>query len=325
LLLQPLAPYLDRERVVIVADGALHYVPFAALPDPRGASDRGPATARAPLIARHEVVFLPSAKVLEVLRANAAPRKASRLAVAVLADPVFEADDPRVRPTAATRTAATAAKTERPASHDLLRAAQDVGLGSAGSLPRLPFSRQEAEAIAAVAAPGSVLRALDFDASRATALSSRLADYRIVHFATHGFVDDERPDLSGLVLSMVDAAGGPQDGFLRLRDVSSLRLPVELVVLSGCRTGLGREIRGEGMLGIVRAFMYAGAPRVVASAWDVDDRATAALMKEFYRAMMVSGRPPAAALRQAQLAILSRDRWQDPFYWAAFMAHGEWN
>ncbi len=323
LLLEPLAEHLDPERVAIVADGSLLYVPFAALPEPRRKDSGGNAIAP-PLVARHEVVFLPSVAAIERLRENAPPRKTRGLTVAVLADPVFERDDPRVRPSARSPRSAPPAATPPPA--DLLRAARDVSPGSPGSaFPRLPYSRQEAEAIASAGKPGSVLRALDFEASRAMALSSKLAAYDIVHFATHGFVDDARPDLSGLVLSLVDRAGQPQDGFLRLRDVHPLHLPVELVVLSGCRTGLGPEVRGEGLLGIVRAFMHAGAPRIVASVWDVDDRATSVFMKAFYDEMLTSGHSPAAALREAQLALRSRERWRDPFYWAAFVVQGEWN
>ena len=323
LLLEPLAEHLDRERLVIVADGALHYVPFAALPEPP--SKRSDATTVAPpLVARYEVVFLPSVAALELLRENTPARKTTGLTVAVLADPVFEADDPRVRRNR--RSPAAAGPTAARPDVDLLRAARDVHRGPAGSpFPRLPYSRQEADVIVSAGTPGSVLRALDFEASRSTALSSRLAAYDIVHFATHGFVDDARPDLSGLVLSLVDRAGRPQDGFLRLRDVHGLRLPVQLVVLSGCRTGLGVDVRGEGLLGIVRAFMHAGTPRVVASVWDVDDRATAVFMKTFYDEMLASGRSPAAALREAQLALRSRERWRDPFYWAAFVIQGEWN
>jgi CHAT domain-containing protein len=156
------------------------------------------------------------------------------------------------------------------------------------------------------------------------ALSADLAHYRIVHFATHGFVNDRHPDLSGLVLSLVDRQGNAQDGFLRLRDVYALHLPAELVVLSGCQTGLGEEIRGEGLVGLVRGFMYAGTPRVVASLWSVEDRATAALMSEFYRRLLGSSRPPAEALRQAQLAIRAQPRWRHPFYWAGFAFQGDW-
>jgi CHAT domain-containing protein len=267
--------------------------------------------------------MLPSVTTLQRLRESSrAPRPTPRT-VAVLADPVFEADDPRVA--SRSRSPQPAGAAVQPDA-DLLRAARGVGLGSTGTaFPRLPYSREEADAILEAAAPGTVLRAMDFDASRSLALSSRLAEYDIVHFATHGFVNDTRPDLSGLVLSLVDRAGQPQDGFLRLRDLYGLRLPAELVVLSGCRTGLGEEFRGEGLLGIVRALMHAGAQRVVASMWDVDDRATAVLMKAFYEAMLTSGRSPAAALRTAQLALRSWERWRDPFYWAAFVVEGEWN
>ena len=325
LLLDPLADHLRLDRIAIVADGGLQYVPFAALPEPRSQRTDGDASAIAPLLVDgHEVVCLPSIAALERLRENAPARSVARRTVAVLADPVFEADDPRVRPSAnATRTTGPAVSQPRA---DLLRAARDVRLDSVRSaFPRLPYSRQEAEAIVSAAAPGSVLRALDFDASRTTALSSRLASYGIVHFATHGFLDDARPDLSGLVLSLVDRAGRPQDGFLRVRDIDALRLPVDLVVLSGCRTALGTELRGEGLLGIVRAFMHAGAPRIVASVWDVDDRATAVFMKAFYGAILTSGRSPAAALREAQLALRAQARWRDPYYWAAFVVQGEWN
>ncbi|HET9317325.1 MAG TPA: CHAT domain-containing protein, partial [Vicinamibacteria bacterium] len=192
------------------------------------------------------------------------------------------------------------------------------------SFGRLPYSRREAESIAATAPPGTVLLALDFNASRAQALSTELARYRIVHLATHGFVDERQPDLSGLVFSLVDRRGRPQEGFVRLRDVYGLRLPVDLVVLSGCRTGLGQQVRGEGLVGLVRGFMYAGAPRAVAGLWSVEDRATAALMLEFYRGLLGSGRPPAEALRRAQLAVRAQPRWRHPFYWAGFVLHGDW-
>jgi CHAT domain-containing protein/tetratricopeptide (TPR) repeat protein len=318
LLLAPLAEYLDRERVAIVPDGSLQYVPFALLPEPH----RGGDAAAAPMVAGHEMVSLPSATALQRLRANSRASRNALVTVAVLADPVFEVDDPRVSAPGRGRPAAAA-----PLSADLLRAAHDVGLASGARrvFPRLPYSRQEAAAIAAAAGRGGVLSALDFDASRSTALSSRLAAYDVVHFATHGIVDDARPDLSGLVLSLIDRRGRAQDGFLRLHDIDALRLPVSLVVLSGCRTALGKDVRGEGLLGIVRAFMRAGAPRVVASLWEVDDRATAAFMREFYQALVVSGRSPAAALREAQLALRSRERWRDPFYWAGFVLQGEWN
>jgi CHAT domain-containing protein len=192
------------------------------------------------------------------------------------------------------------------------------------ALPRLVFSRREAAAIIASARQRTTLEALDFQANRTTALSKELAQYRIVHFATHGLLDNEHPELSGLVLSLVGPDGKPQDGFLDLQDVYNLTLPADLVVLSACETGLGKEISGEGLVGLTRGFMYAGASRVVASLWKVDDVATSELMAEFYKGMLSHGLAPASALRQAQLAMLKRSRWADPYYWAAFTLQGEW-
>lgn len=311
MLLGPLARHLEHERLVIVADGILQHVSFAALPEPEG-----PHSGR-PLLASHEVVVVPSASILKALRAAARPSSPPR-SVAVLADPIFEPDDPRVPGASGRR--------ERPnRDADLLRAAGDVGLpGGGATFPRLPFSRREADAIVAAAAPGSALRAVDFAASRATALGPALRDYRIVHFATHGLIDNDHPERSGIVLSLIDDTGRPQDGFVRLHDIYNLRLRAGLVVLSACRTALGRELRGEGLMGVVRAFMYAGAPRVIATLWNVDDRATAALMKEFYSGVLLERRTPAAALRQAQLALRRQPRWSDPFYWAGFVLEGEW-
>jgi CHAT domain-containing protein len=176
----------------------------------------------------------------------------------------------------------------------------------------------------AVTPEGKSLQALDFDANRARATGKELGQYRIVHFATHGLLDSEHPELSGLVLSMVDKQGTPQNGFLELQDIYNLSLPVDLVVLSACETGLGKEISGEGLMGLTRGFMYAGASRVVASLWKVSDAATAELMAEFYRAMEQEGMRPAAALRASQIVMWRTGRWNFPYYWAAFQIQGEW-
>jgi CHAT domain-containing protein len=194
--------------------------------------------------------------------------------------------------------------------------------GRAG-LARLPFSRDEARAIGLLAGAGT-LRATDFQASRATALGSALEDYRIVHFATHGLIDAERPELSGLVLSLVNDRGAPQDGLLRLHDIFNMRLNADLVVLSACQTALGKEIKGEGLVGLTRGFMYAGAPRVVASLWQVSDVATAELMKKFYTGMLQRRLPAAAALRAAQLELARDPRWASPYFWAGFVLQGDW-
>jgi CHAT domain-containing protein len=241
----------------------------------------------------------------------------------VLADPVFDARDPRVK-LAGARLVAAGAKQKAPL-REFERPFRDFGLvDERGELSRLPFSREEAEAIVAAAPAGSGLEALDFRASREAAMSAELSQYRVVHFATHGLLDSERPALSGLVFSLVDERGGMRNGFLRLHDVYNLDLPAELVVLSACQTGLGKEIRGEGLVGLARGFMYAGAQRVMASLWKVDDSATAEMMAHFYRDMFATKKSPAAALRAAQAEMLKQKRWRAPYYWAGFVLQGEY-
>jgi CHAT domain-containing protein len=295
---------------MIVADGVLHYIPFAALPSP---------DTRRPLIARHELVSLPSASVLAEMRRDLTGRKAAAKAVAVFADPVFNTDDPRLKPESDKSLRQSGRESS---SRDLERAMRDLGVGE--RFTRLSFSRREAQAIASIAPAGQVMKALDFEASRATATAAGISQYRVVHFATHGLLNSEHPELSGVVLSLVDRQGQPQNGFLRLHDVYNLKLPAELIVLSACETGLGKEIRGEGIVGLTRGFMYAGAARVVASLWRVDDAATSEVMKLFYRGMFNRGLRPAAALREAQVEIWKQDRWRSPYFWAAFTLQGEY-
>jgi CHAT domain-containing protein len=305
LLLGPVAARLRDRRLVVVADGALHYLPFAALPVP-GTRER--------VVASHEVVNLPSMSALAALRRQVADRPAAPLAVAVVADPVFEARDPRV--TGAGPRLALAALPD-----SLARSGRDLGLRG---LERLPATRREAEAIAALSPPDQTRLAVDFGASRAFVVGGDLARYRVVHFATHGLLDNRHPELSGLVLSLVDESGAPQDGFLRTGDVFGLRLGADLVVLSACQTALGREQRGEGLVGLTRGFMYAGAPRVVASLWMVPDGATAELMRRFYQGLLAQGRPAAAALREAQRSMAADPRWSAPYAWAGFTLQGLW-
>lgn len=332
MLLGPVASQLSKKTLVIVADGALQYVPFGALPTPviSGQSPVASRTARPLLIVDHEIVSLPSASVMSVLRRETAGRKTAAKGVAVLADPVFDKDDDRVRLQAKVQASPETTGKASDAGGQLPRdrlqqAVREVGVtGERGSIPRLPFSRQEADAILAAAPAGAVMKALGFNASRATATSAELQQYRIVHFATHGLLNTEHPELSGLVLSLIDEQGQPQDGFLRLHELYNLSLAADLVVLSACQTGLGKEIRGEGLVGLTRGFMYAGTPRVVASLWKVDDLATADLMKDFYQGMLKDGMRPAAALKAAQVAMLKNKRWQSPYYWAPFVLHGEW-
>jgi CHAT domain-containing protein len=298
-------------------------VPFSALPLPRpGGGGRRPS-APTPLIARYEVVSAPSGSIVHLLRRERAGRPAPFKAVAVFADPVFDVDDSRVpRQAQPGVTKAAGAPTPR---LDLRRAAVDIGLTADDvHFGRLPYTRTEATAIRRMVSPAPVLTALDFAASRATAISGSLRDFRIVHFATHAIVDAVHPELSGIVLSLVDEQGGDQDGFLRLQDIYNLDLAAELVVLSACRTGLGREVRGEGFLGLTRAFMYAGASRVVVSLWKIEDQATAHLMELFYRYMFRNRLEPEAALRAAQLEMSRQPRWRSPYFWAGFVLSGDW-
>jgi CHAT domain-containing protein len=235
----------------------------------------------------------------------------------VFADPVFEADDPRIL-TAAQTTPTTPRASGGSRPPELTRALRDVGTSG---ISRLLAARREARGITGLVPRADV--ALDFDASRANATLD-LRDYRIVHFATHGFADGQHPELSGIVLSLFDRRGRPQDGFLRLRDIYNLDLPADLVVLSACSTGLGKSIAGEGMIGLVRGFMYAGSRRVLATLWKVDDEATSELMIRFYRQMFENGLSASAALRAAQLELRGMPRWHLPIYWAAFVLEGDW-
>jgi CHAT domain-containing protein len=250
--------------------------------------------------------------------------------LAVIADPVFDRSDERLKSPAILATGNQQAQTvaladARSIEHLAEKSDDEPGTTTRRLvIPRLPFTRQEATRLLALAPKTSSLGAIDFEANRETVLKGDLSQYRYVHFATHGLLDSERPGLSALVLSMVDAQGKPQDGFLRANDIYNLKLPAELVVLSACQTGLGKEIKGEGLVGLTRGFMYAGAARVVVSLWNVNDKATAELMTRFYERMLKGGERPAAALRAAQVDMWRQKQWQSPYYWAAFTLQGEW-
>ncbi len=339
MLLKPVASQLGNKRLVIVAEGALQYVPFSALPKPvvgaqrpvvsKRTRNRPPLGAgrRAPLIVDHEVISLPSASTLAVLRRETAGRQPAPKALAVLADPVFQKDDERVKSVSLAQDSqrkepskAPTVVEERLIKH-LKKSSDQPGVLR---ISRLPFTAQEANQIASLVSESERKQAMDFAANRATAMASDLAQYRFVHFATHGYLDSERPESSALVLSLVDEKGEPQSGFLYAHEVYNLKLRADVVVLSACETGLGKEIRGEGLVGLTRGFMYAGAPRVVVSLWSVNDKATAELMSKFYRKMLVERERPAPALRAAQVEMWKQQQWQAPYYWAAFVLQGEW-
>jgi CHAT domain-containing protein/uncharacterized protein HemY len=322
-LLADVAPRLTARRLVIIGDGALEYVPFAALPDPRTLPPEGRSTGRKVLprlLENHEIVYLPSASVLSALRRK--ERKVPFMAkrIGVIADPVFGPDDPRYPRTP---------KVERPSTSPeeiggaLQRAASDTGISR---FPRLPFTAQEAEVIRELVPEKLRFEALGFAANPETAQGPDLKACRILHFATHGLLDTRHPELSGLLLSRVDEQGHlrKDGGFLLAHEIRNLKLTAELAVLSACETGLGEEVRGEGLVGLTRSFMYAGVPRLVVSLWKVGDQGTSELMRRFYRILLTRDNSPAEALRCAQLSMSRSPQWSSPTDWAAFVYQGEW-
>ncbi len=302
IILGPVSSKLGTKRLLIVPDGALQYVPFQILTAPvqtnPGSSETGETTASRALVLDHEIVNEPSASTLALLIGDTAVRKQAAKTIAVFADPVFEADDPRIN----SANPAGSLVPSQLQETDSQRALRDVGVAQEGGhIPRLQASRLEAEAIMSVTPWWSGFEATGFEASRATVMRPDIGTYRILHFATHGLLNDEHPELSGVVLSLFDEKGQRQEGFLRLHDIYNLKLPVDL-----------------------RGFMYAGASSVVASLWKVDDDATAELMRYFYVFMLKDGLSPAAALRKAQISMSQQKRWQSPYYWSGFIIQGQY-
>lgn len=300
MLLSPVADKLKGQRLAIVADGKLHRLPFGALPWGRGASI-------APLLANHEIVNLSSASSLAIQRQQKRNRSRAAKKIAVFADPVFSKRDPRL----SGETASTASQ----------NALLDLFREGCQSLDRLPYTRTEAENILSLVPDDQEFFAVDFAADRAAATDDKMAQYQILHLSTHGCIQDN-PQLSGLALSLYDENGTQQDGFLRLQDIYNLKLNADLVVLSACQTGIGEEISGEGVVGLTRGFMYAGAKQVTVSLWNVSDIATANLMSDYYKNMLSEGKSPAAALREAQLQMWRAGEY--PYKWAAFTIQGDW-
>jgi CHAT domain-containing protein len=332
MVLAPVARELGNKRLVIVADDVLHFIPFGALPVVSGGASSTNRQRRAtrPLIEDHEIVNLPSASTLAVIRGEVAGRNRAPKSVVALADPVFMKNDERVKKDKdalkkVPKPDNEAAAREESIDRQLVKATEDTGVASEGLyVPRLPGTRQEAEQIVAMVPTIERRLALDFAASRDTATSAELSQYRYVHFSTHGLLNSVHPELSGLVFSLVNERGETQDGFLRAHEIFNLKLSPEVVVLSACQTGMGKNIRGEGLVSLTRGFMYAGAPRVIVSLWGVSDWGTTELMVRFYHGMLKEGMRPAAALRAAQVSLMNDKRWASPYYWAPFILQGEW-
>jgi CHAT domain-containing protein len=346
MLLSPVAAKLAGKRLLIVPQGALQFVPFAALPLPegeeRGDGETGRRGARGapgqrdrktgrrpvapspslpvdyiPLIARHEVIVAPSASALAAIVRQKDLRKPAPRSLIVFADPVFSADDDRVNPAARRGSA--------PPREGKIR--RDDAAPSDGAafpnLSRLSATEWEARKIRDLARDGDILS--NFDASREEAIDPTLGEYRYIHFATHAVINSENPDLSAIALSQVDEQGRPLNGMLSIQDIHRLRLPAELVVLSACRTGLGKDAPGEGLLSLTRGFLSSGAARVMVTLWAIEDQATAEMMSRFYRRMLGPQRmTPAAALRATQEEMWRESRWNSPYYWGGFVMQGDW-
>jgi CHAT domain-containing protein/tetratricopeptide (TPR) repeat protein len=328
LLLGQVQEHLGSKRLIIVSEGMLQYIPFDALPAPLPKSvestaiDAGPAGVDSqPLITNHEIVFLPSVSTLAAIRNKKHEMGSSEKVVAVLTDPVFSNSDDRVENR--TPSSVIASKPDPVSSQLAVRAIE--GAARRGGPIRLAHAAEEADAILAAAPRGAGMVASGFDASRETAMGSRVGEYRILHFATHGFLNTERPELSGIVLSMLNRNGSKTNGFMSLQDIYHLDLSADVVVLSACDTALGKDVKGEGLVGLTHGFMAAGARSVVSSLWKVDDRATAVLMANFYKAMLEDGLPPSAALRSAKQKVRQEKAWEAPYFWAGFELQGEYN
>jgi CHAT domain-containing protein len=328
MLLGPVMSQLGTRRLIVVSEGALQYIPFEALPvaatKPWQASANSPANglreADATLVTEHEIIYLQSASMLRALRGEESPPQSNSKGIAVLADPVFGRDDSRVHSSARPELKPVSLESE-----ELQRSVRDLGEGDADNrLPRLPSTLEEAKMIVEAAPYGSTRVVTSFQASKAAVMRDDFSQFRILHFATHGIINDRHPERSGIVLSLVDEKGDDQSGFLRLSDVYKLKLDSDLIVLSACRSGLGKQVSGEGFVGLTRGFLSGGARSVVASLWKVDDEATAELMNHFYQAMLREELPPAAALQRAKQAMQRHQRWHHPYYWAAFVLQGEY-
>jgi CHAT domain-containing protein len=322
----PVASWLTNKRLLVVADGALNYVPFEALVTETGAG--GDYSTLAYLVKTNEVGYAPSASVVAAIRQQSAGASAATQSggLLVVADPVFDAKDARLKgPQAGTSSAGEILAVDSAVADITGAASTAADAGSNFKLARLNGTREEAQQIAALARTSGLSPDiwLDLDANEARVKGTDVSKYRILHVATHGLLNTERPQFTGVVLSLVGNREG--DGFLRTDEIFNLRLGSPLVMLSACETGLGKERRGEGVIGLTRAFMYAGAPTVGVSLWSVSDKSTAELMTDFYKRLLTKqSATPQAAMRASQIAMITAKKNSAPFYWAPFVLVGDW-
>lgn len=323
-VVEPAANLIGEKRLLIVADGALNYIPFESLVKAPGGADYASLSY---LIKSNEIVYAPSASVIAAIRQQTQTPASGN--VLVIADPIFNPDDARLKGVQVAETSGESRGLGLALDSAVSDVAGSAEASSASARPRLARllgTRAEAEGIANIVRTGGAKPELwiDLGASEENVYARDVTSYRVVHIATHGLLNVERPQFTGVVLSLV--GNTTEDGFLRTDEIFNLRLGAPLVMLSGCETGLGKEKRGEGVIGLTRAFMYAGAPTVGVSLWSVADKSTAELMTDFYRRYLASGTRTSAstAMREAQLAMIDGKKNSAPFYWAPFVLVGEW-
>lgn len=307
ILISPIGDQLGSKRLIIVPHKILNFLPFAALPEPSASNTKK----ELPLVMNHEIIYLPSISLVEALEKNVLADYKEKKAI-VVADPIFKADLVSKR-------------------HDSNNLAERVkinttleDLKSRGfELEELPGTHQEAKRIKEILKTYDVKLLLGVDSSLPNFLKEKLDSYNIIHFATHGVLNNLNPELSGLVFSLVDSDGNEQPGFLTTNQIFGLNLNADLVVLSACQTGVGKQVNGEGVLGLSRAFFYAGAKRIITTLWKVSDVGTSELMSKFYSYLSENNVSYTQALRQAQISMIQSEK-NHPFYWAAFKIEGEW-
>ena len=294
MLLSPVKSAMAGKRLVIVADGILQYTPFSGLPEPDDSDWQ-------PLVVQHEIVNIPSASALAAVRRETMGRPVPPQTVALFADPVY--------------------------TRSKVNSGSDMSSAKAGKTLRpLAFAKNEIDGIESAFAklgPGRKLVPFtSYDATRQNGTSAKLQGFRIIHYSAHGVADDARPEASGLYLSSYDRQGREIPNFMGLSDIYNMKLSADVVVLSACETALGKQVPGEGIVGLTRGFMHAGSASVVSSLWEANEFHTAKLMSDFYSGMFENKQSPAAALRAAQ-----REMWRQklpPYYWASFNLYGDW-
>ncbi len=302
-----IADKLARNRLIIVPDGELHYFPIAALPLPNSATDE-------PILLTNETIYEPSAQTLTIFaksQKQAAPTAKNLL---VFSDPIFTSDDARFSPEN---------KPLENSNTETVQTDRFRFVESLKNLPRLAASKDESETIINIVGAARADNFSGFAATREKLLNLKTADYKIIHFATHGLTDEKRPELSGIVLSRFDEKGQKLNEFFRIQDIYGLNLNADLVVLSACETGIGKAVKGEGLMSLNNAFLQTGAKTVMSSLWKVEDSATLELMKNFYGAMKDKNLTPSESLRQAQIKLREKPQYKSPFYWAAFTVQGD--